>query len=178
MFRVTVSGPREQEASFFTVVVWRDQAEHVAESLSKGSRIVVVGRLQQRSWTAEDSSARSIVEVVADELGPSLRVGNGDHDQDGAEPASVASSISAVGERDASEGAACQRSAPSLLILRVSREKFLYHFKAGPAGGRLRRPSSAGRTEWAASRRSDVSPTGCKACRNPCKGGHRDHPST
>jgi single stranded DNA-binding protein len=117
MFRVTVSGPREQEASFFTVVVWRDQAEHVAESLSKGSRIVVVGRLQQRSWTAEDSSARSIVEVVADELGPSLRVGNGDHDQDGAEPASVASSISAVGERDASEGAACQRSAPSLLIL-------------------------------------------------------------
>ena len=74
MFRVTVSGPREQEASFFTVVVWRrDQAEHVAESLSKGSRIVVVGRLQQRSWTAEDSSARSIVEVVADELGPSLR---------------------------------------------------------------------------------------------------------
>ena len=73
MFRVTVSGPREQEASFFTVVVWRNQAEHVAESLSKGSRIVVVGRLQQRSWTAEDSSARSIVEVVADELGPSLR---------------------------------------------------------------------------------------------------------
>jgi single-stranded DNA-binding protein len=42
MFRVTVSGPREQEASFFTVVVRRDQAEHVAESLSKGSRIVVV----------------------------------------------------------------------------------------------------------------------------------------
>ena len=55
------------------VVVWRDQAEHVAESLSKGSRIVVVGRLQQRSWTAEDGSARSTVEVVADELGPSLR---------------------------------------------------------------------------------------------------------
>ena len=45
MFRVAVSGRREQEASFFTVVVWRDQAEHVAESLSKGSRIVVVGRL-------------------------------------------------------------------------------------------------------------------------------------
>jgi len=109
MFRVTVSGPREQEASFFTVVVWRDQAEHVAESLSKRSRIVVVGRLQQRSWTAEDSS------------------------------------ISAVGERDASEGAACQRSAPSLLILRVSREKFLYELKVGPAGGRLR-PSSRRQT--------------------------------
>ena len=55
------------------VIVWRDQAEHAAQSLSKGSRVVVVGRLQQRSWTAEDGSAQSIVEVVADELGPSLR---------------------------------------------------------------------------------------------------------
>jgi single-strand DNA-binding protein len=72
-FRVAVSGRREQEASFFTVIVWRDQAEHAAESLSKGSRIVVVGRLQQRAWTAEDGSARSTVEVVAEELGPSLR---------------------------------------------------------------------------------------------------------
>jgi single-strand DNA-binding protein len=43
------------------------------QSLSRGSRVVVVGRLQQRSWTAEDGSARSMVEVVADELGPSLR---------------------------------------------------------------------------------------------------------
>ena len=70
---MAVSGRREQEASFFTVVVWRDQAEYAAESLSKGSRVVVVGRLQQRAWTAEDGSARSMVEVVADELGPSLR---------------------------------------------------------------------------------------------------------
>jgi single-strand DNA-binding protein len=73
MFRVAVSGRREQEPSFFAVIVWRDQAEHAAESLSKGSRVVIVGRLQQRSWTAEDGSARSTVEVVADELGPSLR---------------------------------------------------------------------------------------------------------
>jgi single-strand DNA-binding protein len=72
-FRVAVSGRRDEEASFFTVVVWRDQAEHAAESLSKGSRVVVVGRLQQRAWTAEDGSARSSVEVVAEELGPSLR---------------------------------------------------------------------------------------------------------
>ena len=71
MFRVAVSGRREQEASFFTVIVWRDQAEHVAQSLAKGSR--VVGRLQQRSWTAEDGSALQVVEVVAEELGPSLR---------------------------------------------------------------------------------------------------------
>jgi single-strand DNA-binding protein len=73
VFRVAVSGRREQEASFFTVIVWRDQAEHAAQSLSKGSRVVVVGRLQQRTWTAEDGRARSTVEVLAEELGPSLR---------------------------------------------------------------------------------------------------------
>jgi single-strand DNA-binding protein len=73
MFRVAVSGRRKQEPSFFTVVVWRDQAKHVAKSLAKGSRVVVMGRLQQRSWTAEDGSARSTVEVVAEELGSSLR---------------------------------------------------------------------------------------------------------
>jgi single stranded DNA-binding protein len=69
---VAVSGRRDQEASFFTVIVWRDQAEHAAQSLAKGSRVVVVGRLQQRTWTGEDGSARSTVEVVAEELGPSL----------------------------------------------------------------------------------------------------------
>jgi single-strand DNA-binding protein len=73
MFRVAVSGRREQEPSFFTVIVWRDQAEHAAQFLAKGSRVVVLGRLQQRSWTAEDGSARSVVEVVGEELGPSLR---------------------------------------------------------------------------------------------------------
>jgi single stranded DNA-binding protein len=56
MFRVAVSGRRDQEPSFFTVIVWRDQAEHAAESLAKGSRVVVVGRLQQRTWTAEDGA--------------------------------------------------------------------------------------------------------------------------
>jgi single-strand DNA-binding protein len=65
MSRVAVSGRREQEASFFTVVVWRDQAEHAAEALAKGSRVVVVGRLQQRT--------RPSAPRVAEELGPSLR---------------------------------------------------------------------------------------------------------
>jgi single-strand DNA-binding protein len=64
---------REQEPSFFTVIVWRDQAEHAAQSLSRGSRVVVVGRLQQRAWTAEDGSAQATVEAVAEELGPTLR---------------------------------------------------------------------------------------------------------
>jgi single-strand DNA-binding protein len=65
MFRVAVSGRREGEPSFFTVVVWRDQAEHATASLAKGSRVVVVGRLAQRSWQADDGTSRSAVEVVA-----------------------------------------------------------------------------------------------------------------
>jgi single-strand DNA-binding protein len=89
MFRVAVSGRREQEPSFFTVIVWRDQAEHVAESLGRGSRVVVVDRLQHRTWTAEDGSARSTVEVVTDELGPSLRPP--DHRRGRADQAVVAS---------------------------------------------------------------------------------------
>ena len=93
MFRVAVSGRREQEASFFTVVVWRDQAEHAAQSQAKGSRVVVVGRLQQRSWTAEDGSARSVVEVVRDHL-EEIR------DETGySVPAGVADEIASVVER-------------------------------------------------------------------------------
>jgi single-strand DNA-binding protein len=70
---VAVSGRvRDGEPAFYRVVVWRAQAEHAAESLAKGSRVVVVGRLQQRSWQADDGTTRSLVEVVADELGPSL----------------------------------------------------------------------------------------------------------
>ena len=69
MFRVAVSARREQEASFFTVIVWRDQAEHAAPVPREGQPGRGLGRLQQRGWTAEDGSARSVVEVVADELG-------------------------------------------------------------------------------------------------------------
>jgi single-strand DNA-binding protein len=79
-FRVAVSagvrggdGWHDGEPAFYPVVVWRDQAEHAAASLAMGSRVVVVGRLAQRSWQADDGTSRSVVEVVADELGPSLR---------------------------------------------------------------------------------------------------------
>ena len=50
-----------------------DDPEVRGTELAKGGRVVVVGRLQQRSWTAEEGNARSVVEVVAEELGPSLR---------------------------------------------------------------------------------------------------------
>ena len=60
--------PKDRHRAPARPYVWRDQAKHAAESLAKGSRVVVVGRLQQRSWTAEDGSARSVVEVVGDHL--------------------------------------------------------------------------------------------------------------
>ena len=63
----------EEQTSFFNVVCWREMAENVAESLGKGSRVVVTGRLEQRSWETENGEKRSVVEIVADEVGPSLR---------------------------------------------------------------------------------------------------------
>ena len=63
----------EEKVSFINVVCWRELAENAAESLHKGSRCIVVGRLEQRSWETNDGEKKSIVEVVADEVGPSLR---------------------------------------------------------------------------------------------------------
>ncbi len=58
---------------FFRCNCWRDMAENVAQSFRKGTRVVVVGRLQQRSWDDPDGNRRSVVEVQVDEVGPSLR---------------------------------------------------------------------------------------------------------
>jgi single-strand DNA-binding protein len=66
-------GWRDGETSFFRVNVWRKLAEHVAESLSKGDRAVVIGRLKSRSWETPEGDKRSVVEVEADEVAPSLR---------------------------------------------------------------------------------------------------------
>src|SRR4051812_38388574 len=63
----------EEATSFFDVVVWQDQAENVSECLTRGSRVMVSGRLEQRSWETQDGDKRSKVEVIADEVGPSLR---------------------------------------------------------------------------------------------------------
>jgi single-strand DNA-binding protein len=63
----------EERTSFFNVVCWREMAENVSASLRKGARVVVTGRLEQRSWETEQGDKRSVVEVVADEIGPSLR---------------------------------------------------------------------------------------------------------
>ncbi len=64
---------KDGETSFFRVNVWRQQAENVAESLTKGSRCIVAGRLRTRSWETPEGEKRSVTEVEADEVGPSLK---------------------------------------------------------------------------------------------------------
>jgi single-strand DNA-binding protein len=66
-------GWKDGEASFFSVNCWRGLAENVAESLTRGTRVVVAGRLQYRAWENQDGDKRSAVEVEADEVGPSLK---------------------------------------------------------------------------------------------------------
>jgi single-strand DNA-binding protein len=67
------SGEWEEQTSFFNVVAWGDLGENVAASLTKGSRVIVSGRLEQRSYETQQGEKRSVVEIVADEVGPSLR---------------------------------------------------------------------------------------------------------
>lgn len=63
----------EEAVSFFDVVAWRELGENVVESIAKGTRVIVTGRLEQRSWETQDGDKRSKVEIVADEIGPSLK---------------------------------------------------------------------------------------------------------
>ena len=63
----------EERTSFFNIVAWGDMAENISDTLTKGTRVIVNGRLEQRSWETEQGEKRSVVEVVADEIGPSLR---------------------------------------------------------------------------------------------------------
>lgn len=60
-------------ALFMRCSAWRDMAEHCANTLSKGMRVIAQGRLSQRSYQAQDGSNRSVIELTIDEIGPSLR---------------------------------------------------------------------------------------------------------
>ena len=64
---------RDGDTSFLRVNVWRGQAEHLADSLTKGDRIMVTGRLRQRSWETPEGEKRSVTEIEADEVGVSLK---------------------------------------------------------------------------------------------------------
>lgn len=61
------------DALFLRCTAWRDLATHCANSLAKGMRVIAQGRLQQRSYQAQDGSNRTVIELQVDEIGPSLR---------------------------------------------------------------------------------------------------------
>ncbi len=63
----------EEATSFFDIVCWGTLGENVSESVSRGARLIVTGRLDQRSWESSEGDKRSKVEIIADEVGPSLR---------------------------------------------------------------------------------------------------------
>jgi single-strand DNA-binding protein len=64
---------RDGDPLFLTCTAWRDMAEHIAESLSKGTRVVVVGRLRLSRWETDEGEKRQAFQVDVDEVGPSLR---------------------------------------------------------------------------------------------------------
>ena len=64
---------QEDETSFFDVVCFRELADNVASSIRKGTRIIVFGTLQQRTWASDSGERRSKIEILADEVAPSLK---------------------------------------------------------------------------------------------------------
>src|SRR5919204_5807207 len=77
---------RDVETSFFNVTAWRQLAENVAESLTQGSRVVVVGRLRTNTWETPEGEKRSKVEIEAEEIGPSLKWASAKIEKQGRSP--------------------------------------------------------------------------------------------
>ena len=71
--RYQVNGEWQEQTSYMNVVAWDQLAENIAASLTKGSRVLVTGRLDVREYEARDGGKRTAVDIVADEIGPSLR---------------------------------------------------------------------------------------------------------
>jgi single-strand DNA-binding protein len=71
--RYQVNNEWQEQTSFFNVVAWGTLGENAAASLNKGTRVVVTGRLEQRQYETKEGEKRSVVEINADEIGPSLR---------------------------------------------------------------------------------------------------------
>jgi single-strand DNA-binding protein len=67
---------KDGETLFLRAAVWREAAENVAESLTKGMRVIVTGRLKSRSYETKEGEKRTVIELEVDEIGPSLRYAN------------------------------------------------------------------------------------------------------
>jgi single-strand DNA-binding protein len=71
--RFQQNGEWQERVSFFNITCWGQLGENAASSLTKGARAIVTGRLEQREYETREGEKRNVVEVVADEIGPSLR---------------------------------------------------------------------------------------------------------
>src|SRR4029453_298984 len=71
--RFQQNGEWQERVSFFNITCWGQLGENTASSLTKGARVIVNGRLEQREYETREGEKRNVVEVVADEIGPSLR---------------------------------------------------------------------------------------------------------
>jgi len=71
--RYQQNGEWQEQTSFFNITAWGDLGENLAASVNKGARVIVTGRLQQREYQTKEGENRTIVEIIADEAGPSLR---------------------------------------------------------------------------------------------------------
>lgn len=89
---------RDGESLFLSCSVWRQYAENVAESLTKGTRVIVTGRLKQRSYETQSGEKRTVFEIEVDEVGPALR--------------NATAKVARV-SRDGAMGATSQQTAPA-----------------------------------------------------------------
>jgi len=71
--RYQQNGEWQEKTSYFNIVAWAQLGENAAQSLNKGARVIVTGRLEQRQYETREGEQRNTVEIVADEIGPSLR---------------------------------------------------------------------------------------------------------
>ena len=71
--RYQQNGEWQEKVSFFNITAWDTLGENAAASLTKGTRVIVTGRLEQREYETQQGEKRNVVEIVADEIGPSLR---------------------------------------------------------------------------------------------------------
>ncbi len=67
------AGEKQEKTSYFNIVAWRQLAEDAARTLEKGMRVIITGRLEQRSWDGDDGKKNNIVELIADDVAPSVR---------------------------------------------------------------------------------------------------------
>jgi single-strand DNA-binding protein len=71
--RYQVNGEWQEQTSYFNFTAWRELAEHIASSMTKGMRVVATGRMEQKDWVDKDGNKRTSYDLVLDEIGPSLR---------------------------------------------------------------------------------------------------------